>query len=134
MDNKYSKTNDFNIILFLLNNTHNNILDEKGNTILDEEGNNIIHLSVKNGIPSTLFHLLLELKKNKTIDKLINQRNDDGNTPLHLCFQNKNNTQELVEILLYFKANPKIPDLYGNIINKQIGGSNNIKVKGIRYI
>ncbi len=128
MNNKYLPTKDFDVILFLLNNNQNNIIDE--------EGNNIIHTTVKNGTPCTLFNLLLELKKNKTINELINQRNDDGDTPLHLCFKNKKNTQELIEILLYFKANTNIPDLNGNVVkyvHNQSGGSSHI-IKGTRYL
>lgn len=131
MESKYRPTKDFNVILFLLNNNQNNILDE--------EGNNIIHLTVKQGTPCTLFNLLLELKKNKTLNEFIDQRNYSGNTPLHLCFKNNKNTQELIEILLYFKANPNIPDMNGNkvkFVHNQNGGSSNSfsVVHGTRYL
>jgi hypothetical protein len=127
MNNKYLPIKDFDIILFLLNNNQNNIVDD--------DGNNIIHLTIKKGTPCTLFNLLLQLKKEKKIEELLNQRNDDGDTPLHLCFKNKKNTQEFIEILLYFKANPNIPDLNGNIVkfvHNQNGGS--ISIKGKRFL
>jgi ankyrin repeat protein len=144
MIKKYNNINNENaIILHLIKTTSNK-------KTVDEFNNNIIHLTILKGNPCLLFNILNELKYKNELENLINSRNSDGDTPLHLAikFLNQKLAKEVIDILLYFKADVNIKDMDGNIIiwndkpkkqnnvvNNQSGGGNKKNIfNGIRKL
>lgn len=96
---------------------------------VDDEGNNICHHIAKNG-DDKIFNIL---KKNHfpNWSGILNQRNADGDTPLHLAI--KNNKQTLVNKYIKLGANKNMVDINGNNCHKtQTGGSG--KITGKRYL
>lgn len=76
---------------------------------IDDEGNNIIHHFAQYGDLDLMRKIL---KKNDIqISSLVNQRNQDGNTPLHLAVDGGN--QKLADYLVIKGANPEICNFKG---------------------
>jgi len=106
---------------------------------IDDEGNNICHhLANNKNNTNTIFNNVLKNNDFKPNWKgLLNKRNDDGNTPLHVAIKNKNT--KLAEQFIKLGANNKIPDLTGSYVQfdtKQKGGGSNktIKITGKRVL
>lgn len=55
--------------------------------LLDRNGQNIFHVAAKNG-KLKIIKFILKCYKDENLDKLINEQNVDGNTPLHLAAKN----------------------------------------------
>jgi hypothetical protein len=81
---------------------------------VDEEENNFIHHLVENGDEYTLKEFLSKYVSDGNIDDIINLKNGNGETPLHLAV--KNNYQRIAQLLIDFGANKNIKDKNGNII------------------
>jgi ankyrin repeat protein len=88
---------------------------------VDDEGNNIIHHFAQYG---DLDLMRKVVKKNDiSISCLLNQRNQDGNTPLHLAVGGGN--QKLADYLVQKGANPEICNFKGEKCLQK----NNLKIK-----
>lgn len=101
---------------------------------IDDEGNNICHHLAKYG-NLNIFDNLIK-KHNPNWGNILNQRNDVGQTPLHIAV--KNNNQKLANKFVKLGAKENILDIYGNSCiknNNQLGGGYNKKIiKGTRYL
>jgi ankyrin repeat protein len=92
---------------------------------------NIIHNLVENNDTKTLSDYLNKLQKKGKLNKLINEKNDDGMTPLHTAIA-KNN-QEIADELINYGADIRIPTDTGYRI-KFVKQTNNKKIYGNRYL
>lgn len=100
---------------------------------VDDEGNNICHHLAKYGDKKIFNKLSNEHSPNW--NGLLNQRNDNGQTPLHLAIQHNN--QELANKFVKLGANKNILDINGNsCIKVQNGGGlkNEVKIQGKRTL
>jgi len=101
---------------------------------IDDEGNNICHHIASCG-DSNLFKNMAK-KHSPNWKGILNQRNDEGQTPLHIAV-NKNK-QELAKDFIRLGASRDIMDIYGNsCINLQkddVESDMNIKGKKIKII
>ena len=103
---------------------------------IDDEGNNICHHLASCG-DEKLFKNLTR-KHSPNWKSILNQRNDEGQTPLHVAV--KNNKQELAKDFVKLGASQDILDIYGNScsVSQQGGGidviGSKIKIIGKRII
>lgn len=98
---------------------------------IDDEGNNICHHIAVSGDYNILKEICNEHKPNWKA--ILNQRNDEGQTPLHLAVQNKK--QKIAQKFIKLGAKKNILDIYGNkCIQEQNGGGNKCIIKGKRII
>lgn len=101
---------------------------------IDDEGNNLCHHLAVCG-DDKLFKSLIQ-SHSPNWNNLLNQRNDEGQTPLHLAV--KNNKHKLAQKYIKYGANQNILDIYGNtclqLYPNQEGGSNKKIIKGKRII
>lgn len=98
---------------------------------VDDDGNNICHHLAQSGDEKIFNKMLKEHKPNW--NGILNQRNDLGQTPLHLAI--KNNKQDLANKFIKLGANKDILDIYGNsCYDIQSGGSNKQIIKGKRHL
>jgi ankyrin repeat protein len=105
---------------------------------VDDDGNNICHHLAQCGDEK----IFSELSKSHSPNwsGILNQRNDEGQTPLHLAI--KNNKQKLANKFIKLGANQDILDVYGNSckqvnskhINKQSGGGQKQIITGKRIL
>ncbi|ADO67262.1 hypothetical protein crov229 [Cafeteria roenbergensis virus] len=104
---------------------------------IDDNGNNICHHLASYGDEQ----IFKSLTKTHTPNwkSILNQRNDEGQTPLHVAV--KNNKQKLAKDFIKLGSNQDILDIYGNSCTfKQNGDSvkhiNNkdVKIIGKRII
>lgn len=97
---------------------------------IDDQGNNICHhLSVYGD--ETLFNKLLKTHF-PNWSSLLNQSNDEGQTPLHLAV--KYNKNKLAQKYIKYGANQNILDIYGNKCLQTKDKNNNTKITGKRII
>jgi ankyrin repeat protein len=104
----------------------------------DKNYNNVLHKLVLTGNKKIIKNYLNILKK-ENIYKLINEKNKEGYTPLHLAV--KNNYQKITDLLIRSGADTDIPDPEGRKVkyfpdNIQTGGNirKKITIKGFRYL
>ena len=101
---------------------------------VDDEGNNICHHLAKYGDKKILNKMFKNYKPNWK--SLLNKRNDEGDTPLHIAVKNNN---ILVNEFIKLGADKNISDIHGHVItldkNSQKGGGiNQQKIKGKRIL
>ena len=110
--------------------TQNNIFK-----LLDDDNNNILHLFVTDNNTRKIKKVLKELKNYNGKIAFINHMNNEGNTPLHLAVENKNNS--IINLLLKNGANSEIINANGQKINTskiQSGGGKQYIYHGTRYL
>ena len=98
---------------------------------VDDDGNNICHHLAECGDEK----IFTELSKSHSPNwsGILNQRNDEGQTPLHLAI--KNNKQNLANKFIKLGANQDILDVYGNTCKQiQSGGGQKQIITGKRIL
>lgn len=107
----------------------------------DDNNNNILHQLVLNADSKLIYEFLISSKLRGNLKKIINSKNKNNDTPLHLAVKNKK--QDIADILINFGANKNLKNNQGQKIkwvDNQIGGSKKIekninkKIIGKRYI
>lgn len=99
---------------------------------IDDDGNNICHHLARYGDKKILNKMSKDHKPNWK--SLLNKRNDEGDTPLHIAAKNNNLVNEFIKL----GADKNICDVNGNKVSlekiSQKGGGNSQKIKGKRII
>ena len=107
----------------------------------DDDNNNILHQLVLNADSKLIYEFLISSKLRGNLKKIINSKNKNNDTPLHLAVKNKK--QDIADILINFGANKNLKNSQGQKIkwvDNQVGGSkkkeknSNKKIIGKRYI
>lgn len=95
---------------------------------VDKNNNNILHILAELKDEKLMENILEDYLKNGSIKNLINNKNEDGNTVLHLAAEKKNNN--VIDLLIDYGANPRITNNKGLFlanrdvpISNQSGGS-----------
>jgi ankyrin repeat protein len=91
--------------------------------IKDIENNNIFHLLTNENKENKINKILK--KNHSNITQMIDSRNNEGDTPLHLAVKNNNN--KLIGMFLNYGANKNVLNGLGEKIHiqKLIGGAKN---------
>ncbi|WP_194847642.1 tetratricopeptide repeat protein [Candidatus Neptunochlamydia vexilliferae] len=80
----------------------------------DKQGRNVFHLAALSGNEYALSSVIEWANPSKvTIFKWLDEKDHEGNTPLHLALKGKSN-KELAKELLSYGANPNLPGEMGN--------------------
>lgn len=107
----------------------------------DDNNNNILHQLVLNADSKLIYEFLISSKLRGNLKKIINSKNKNNDTPLHLAVKNKK--QDIADILINFGANKNLKNNQGQKIkwvDNQVGGNKKIekkinkKIIGKRYI
>jgi ankyrin repeat protein len=107
----------------------------------DDDNNNILHQLVLNADSKLIYEFLISSKLRGNLKKIINSKNKNNDTPLHLAVKNKK--QDIADILINFGANKNLKNNQGQKIkwvDNQVGGNKKIekninkKIVGKRYI
>ena len=97
---------------------------------IDDEGNNICHHLANCGDVKILNKISKDHKPNWT--SLLNKRNDEGDTPLHIAAKNNN---KLVSEFIKMGAHLNITDINRKTVDfQQKGGGIVQKIKGKRIL
>ena len=110
---------------------------------VDKNNNNILHILAELKDEKLMENILEDYLKNGSIKNLINNKNEDGNTVLHLAAEKKNNN--VIDLLIDYGANPRITNNKGLFlanrdqpISNQSGGSKSPRsitpIKGTRKV
>ena len=81
---------------------------------IDDNNNTILHDIVNRGDESLVSDILIKLKNNDQLSELINMKNSNGDTPLHIAVRNQ--YQNIAGMLVMAGADTKIEDANGNFI------------------
>ena len=107
----------------------------------DDDNNNILHQLVLNADSKLIYEFLISSKLRGNLKKILNSKNNNNDTPLHLAVKNKK--QDIADILINFGANKNLKNNQGQKIkwvDNQVGGNKKIekninkKIIGKRYI
>lgn len=104
-------------------------------TYFDRKHSNILHKMIENtGIDCIKKFLKIAASKGQ-LEQIINQKNFEGKTPLHLAVELERH--DVGDLLFEHGADTDIPDPNGNIVRwvpKMKGGGKNIKITGTRKL
>ena len=95
----------------------------------DNDNNNILHLLINSNDQSKIKKILEKGLKYGYLKHIINEQNNEGDTPLHLSVRNKNNT--LASLLIDYGADKTMINCQGQCVMR---GGSSIIYKGVRYL